>query len=277
MIKGSNFKKIMNFFGLLIFIIIVGLPIYWLIVSSFKAPHELFSSPPKIFFRDTTLEWYIEAFRNKLVPRYFYNSFIIAFFTTIVDITIGSLASYSLARFRYRWGRIFLLALLGSYVIPPIVLLIPLYLTIQSMGLVNSYLGIVIAHTTMTLPFTIWILWSFFRSIPRSIEEAALTDGASYIGAFSRIVFPLARPAILSTGVIIFMLSWNEYLWSSVLLTRDTLKTVPVGIAHFITAFDVRWGAIMALGTAATIPIFIIFALIQKYFIKGILTGSIKG
>jgi len=277
LIEKLNSIKILNFTALLIIVIIIGFPIFWMIISSFKIPEELFSSPPKLFLKEISLEWYKEAFRDRLVPRYFLNSFIIAFSTMMIDIIMGTLAAYSLARFNYPGKKLFLTTTLLSYVIPPILLLVPLYLIIQSIGLVNHYLGIIIAHITMTLPFSIWLLRSFFLSLPKSIEESALIDGASDLGAFYYIMLPLARSGILSTGILVFMLSWNEYLFSSVLLTQDINKTIPVGIANFITSFDIRWGAIMAIGTTATIPVVLLFSFIQKYFIKGILSGSVKG
>ena len=277
MIKNLNSIKIVKYAVLLIIVTTVGFPILWMIISSFKVPEELFSSPPTLFLKEVSLEWYKEAFRDRLVPRYFYNSFIVASFTMMINIIIGTLAAYSLTRFNYPGKKLFLILILAGYVIPPIILLIPLYLIMLSFGLVNQYFGLIIAHTAMTLPFSIWLLRSFFLSIPKSIEDAALIDGASDLGAFYYIMIPLARSGILSTGILVFILSWNEYLLSSVLLTQDIKKTIPVGIANFITSFDIRWGAIMALGTTATIPVVLFFFFIQKYFIKGILSGSIKG
>src|SRR5262249_43900668 len=145
------------------------------------------------------------------------------------------------------------------------------------LGLINSYAGVVVTHVTFTAPFCLWLLRSFFRAIPMDLEEAAMVDGSSRFGAFVRIVLPLAAPGILSTGLFGFILSWNEYLFASVLLTGEARKTVPIGIREFIVQFDIRWGEVMAASTLATVPVVLLFFLIQRHFVRGLMAGAIKG
>jgi ABC-type glycerol-3-phosphate transport system permease component len=246
-------------------------------LSSLKPSVELFKTPPAFFPKKATLEWYRSAFGDSIVVRYFINSFIIALSTMLVDIVLGTMGAYSLARFQYRGRRMILIGVLSAYCIPPIMLMIPLYRIIAGMGLSSHYLGVIIGHLTVTLPFSIWLLIPFFQKIPKEIEEAALIDGAPGLTIFYRIVLPLCASGVLSTGILAFILSWNEYLLSSVLVSRDTMKTLTVGLANYISSTEINWGVIMALGTATTIPIVILFTAIQKYFVEGMTAGAVKG
>jgi len=156
-------------------------------------------------------------------------------------------------------------------------LMIPLYRIIAGMNLKASLFGVIIGHMTVTFPFAIWLLIAFFRSIPREIEEAALVDGGSDLTVFYKIILPLCMPGILSTGILVFILSWNEYLLASVLISQDSMKTLTVGLANYISSVEINWGVIMALGTATTIPVILMFTAIQKYFVEGLTAGAVKG
>ncbi|MHC1782205.1 MAG: carbohydrate ABC transporter permease [Anaerolineaceae bacterium] len=261
----------------IIIIGIVGFPLIWMVLSSLKPPTELFKTPPTIIPHQISLVWYREAFGNTTVIHYFINSFIVASGTTIIVIINATLGAYSLTRFRFFGRKAITVAVLSAYCIPPIMLIIPLYRIVAGLHLNSSLFGVIIGHTTVTFPFAIWILISFFRSIPREIEEAALVDGGSDFTIFYKIILPLCIPGILSTGILVFILSWNEYLLSSVLVSQDSMKTLTVGLANFISSTEINWGVIMALGTATTIPIIFMFSTIQKYFVEGLTAGSVKG
>jgi multiple sugar transport system permease protein len=271
------FGKLVLGFITVFFVGIVGFPLFWMGLSSLKPPTELFKTPPSIFPHKISFEWYQEAFSNATVIHYFFNSFFIALGTTIIVIIIATLGAYSLTRFRFFGRKAITVAVLSAYCIPPIMLIIPLYRIVAGLHLNSSLFGVIIGHTTVTFPFAIWILISFFRSIPREIEEAALVDGGSDFTIFYKIILPLCIPGILSTGILVFILSWNEYLLSSVLVSQDSMKTLTVGLANFISSTEINWGVIMALGTATTIPIVIMFSTIQKYFVEGLTAGSVKG
>ena len=258
-------------------LVLVGFPLLWMALSSLKPSVELFKVPPKMIPQDPTLLWYMNAFSNSLVVRYFINSLIAASLTMAIDVFFSCLGAYSLARFRYRGRHLIMVSVLSAYCIPPIMLLIPLYRIISGMGLNSTYAGVVIGHMTITLPFCVWLLIPFFKKIPREMEEAALVDGASNLKIFLLIMLPLCAPGILSTGIMAFILSWNEYLLSSVLVSSDKMKTLTVGLANYISSTEIDWGTIMALGTATTIPIIILFSAIQKYFVEGLTAGAVKG
>jgi len=255
----------------------VGFPLLWMVMSSFKPPTELFKMPPSILPQNYSLEWYREAFSNSIVVRYFLNSLIVASVTSILVIIIATFGAYSLTRFRFFGRKVITMAVLSAYCIPPIMLMIPLYRIIAGMNLKASLFGVIIGHMTVTFPFAIWLLIAFFRSIPREIEEAALVDGGSDLTVFYKIILPLCMPGILSTGILVFILSWNEYLLASVLISQDSMKTLTVGLANYISSVEINWGVIMALGTATTIPVILMFTAIQKYFVEGLTAGAVKG
>ena len=156
-------------------------------------------------------------------------------------------------------------------------LMLPLYKIMAKIHLTGSHVGVIIGHLTITLPFSVWLLISFFRKLPHEIDEAALIDGANEWQVFSLIDFPLCISGVLSTGIMAFIMSWNEFLLSSVLVNKESMKTLTVGISNYISSTHIDWGIIMALGTITTIPVVILFALVQKYFVEGMTAGAVKG
>ncbi|MCC6494976.1 MAG: carbohydrate ABC transporter permease [Propionibacteriaceae bacterium] len=256
---------------------VVSFPLVWMGSSSLKPSDELFKTPPSILPNVPTLKWYAEAFGDSEALRYSLNSLVIATATTLLCVVLGTLGAYGLARFEYRGRKAIIAGILMAYCIPPIMLMTPLYRLIAGAGLNSSYLGVIVGHFTITFPFCLWLLISFFEKIPKEIEESASVDGASIFTIFFRIDLPLCMPGILSAGIMVFILSWNEYLLASVLVSSDTMKTLTVGLANYISSTEINWGAVMAIGTATTIPIIILFTAVQKYFVEGMTAGSVKG
>jgi len=261
----------------LLLVVFIGFPLLWMLVSSFKPAEQLFVSPPRLLPSTLTLDWYRNVMLQSDAPTYFRNSVVIGAATTAICLSIGTLAAYGATRFEFPGKRVFLIGALLSYVFPAIVLFVPIYMIINSLGLIDTLAGVVIAHTILTFPFALWMLRSFFIAIPREIDEAAWVDGASYFLTFVAIILPLALPGVFSVGVFVFVLSWNEYLFAGVLITSGSLKTIPVGISEFITSFDVRWGEIMAMGALATMPVIALFLSVQRFFLRGVIAGAIKG
>ncbi len=258
-------------------IVIVGFPLAWMALSSFKPGVELFTIPPQILPKNWSLEWYIQAFSNENVIRYFLNSLLIASVVMVVDMLIGTLTAYSLTRFRFRGRKLILISVLAAYCVPPIMLMLPLYKIVNTLGLSQSHIGVIIAHLTVTLPFSVWLLVSFFKKLPKEIDEAAVMDGANEMQVFLKIELPLCVSGVLSTGIMAFIMSWNEFLLASVLITKESMKTLTVGLANYISSTHIDWGIIMALGTVTTIPVIILFAMVQKYFVEGMTAGAVKG
>jgi len=259
------------------FALFVGFPLFWMVISSLKPSAELFVRPPSILPHHITLQWYRNLVGSSDAFSLFRNSLIVGAATTAICLAVGTLAAYSVTRFDYPGKRLFLLTALLSYMFPAVVLFIAVYMIASALGLVDTHLGLILCHCILTFPFALWMLKSFFEGIPRDIDEAAWIDGASFLRTFITIILPLALPGIFSVAIFVFVLSWNEFLFASVLVTSGDMKTIPVGIAEYITSFDVRWGEIMALGTLATIPVIALFLVIQRYFISGVMSGAVKG
>lgn len=279
--KRHRSKKIasntLTIFLIIVCVIMVGFPIAWMALSSFKPGVELFTIPPKLLPENWSLEWYQQAIGNENVIHYFFNSLYIASIVMIVDMIIGSMTAYSLTRFRFKGRKVILICVLAAYCIPPIMLMLPLYRIMNMLQLSGSHVGVIIGHLTITLPFSIWLMVSFFRKLPEEIDEAAAMDGANEWQVFYKVDFPLCVSGVLSTGIMAFIMSWNEFLLSSVLVNKESMKTLTVGIANYISSTHIDWGVIMALGTITTLPVVILFALVQKYFVEGMTAGAVKG
>lgn len=258
-------------------VFMVGFPIAWMALSSFKPGVELFTIPPKVFPKDWSLEWYVQALANENVIHYFLNSLLTASTVMVIDMAIGSMTAYSLTRFRFRGRKFILMCVLAAYCVPPIMLMLPMYRIMNTIKLSGSHLGVIIGHLTVTLPFSVWLMVSFFKKLPGEIDEAAVMDGAGEWQVFMRVDLPLCVPGVLSTGIMAFIMSWNEFLLSSVLVNKESMKTLTVGIANYISSTHIDWGIIMALGTITTFPVIILFALVQKYFVEGMTAGAVKG
>jgi ABC-type glycerol-3-phosphate transport system permease component len=263
---------------LIVFLVaIVGFPLAWMALSSLKPGVELFTIPPKVLPQNWSLEWYMQAFSNPNVIRYFLNSLLIASVVMVAVMIIGTMTAYSLTRFRYKGRKLILITVLAAYCVPPIMLMLPLYKIVNAFGLPESHLGVIIAHLTVTLPFSVWLLVSFFKKLPKEINEAAVMDGANEMQVFLKVELPLCVSGVLSTGIMAFIMSWNEFLLSSVLISKESMKTLTVGLANYISSTHIDWGIIMALGTITTIPVIILFVLVQKYFVEGMTAGAVKG
>ena len=208
---------------------------------------------------------------------YFKNSILCATFSTLCSIAIGTMGGYSLTRFRY-WGRekIAMLSLL-TYMFPPIVLIIPFFIFFRMLGLTNSYMGLILAYVSFSLPFSVWLLRAFFLSIPLDLEEAAMMDGANRYQAIVYVVMPLALPGIIATAIFTFIVAWNDYLFARILMGQEELKTIPVGVQDFFNMAVIDWGLIMAAGMMITIPALVFFISSQRYLIDGWGAGAVKG
>ncbi len=192
-------------------------------------------------------------------------------------MTIATAGAYSLTRFKF-YGREKIASLiLFTYMFAPIMIVIPFYVLIKKIGIANTHLALIMAYTAFCLPFSLWLLRAFFQSIPMVLEEAALTDGAGRIRAVIHVIFPLALPGIIATGIFTFILAWNDYIFVRILITSDELKTLSVGIADLYNATVIDWGMIMAGGMLITIPVLIFFIFIQRYLIAGWGAGAMKG
>ena len=254
-------------------------PVYWMITISLKREVDQFAVPPRWFSFSPTLEHYADAFVARSFGQYLLNSAIVASASTICALVIGTLAAYALARFRlpYRLDRKLALWILSTRMFPAIVTAVPLFLIMRDLRLLNTQLSLIIVYTAFNLPFVVWMMRGFFAELPRDLEDAALVDGDSRLGAFWRIVLPLVAPGLAATGIFCLIVSWNEFLFALVLTQTDAAMTLPVGIAGRVTQYEIKLGVMSAAGVVAMIPILVFALAVQKYLVRGLSLGAVKG
>lgn len=267
-------------YTLITFAVLAALaPVYWMITISFKHEIDQFAVPPKWFVFSPTLEHYTDAFIARSFGQYLVNSAIVAVSSTACALILGTLAAYALARFRmpYRLDRKLALWILSTRMFPAIVTAVPLFLIMRDLRLLNTQLSLVIVYTGFNLPFVVWMMRGFFAELPRDLEEAAMVDGDSRLGALWRVVLPLVAPGLAATAVFCLIVSWNEFLFALVLTQTDTAMTLPVGIAGRVTQYGIEWGAMSAAAVVAMIPILVFALSVQKFLVRGLSLGAIKG
>lgn len=259
-------------------VFVLAFPLIWMCLSAIKPETEIRAFPPTFFPQEPTAYHFVRLFTETSFLRYFLNSLTVAGATTILVIAIGTLGAYSLARFRFA-GRQFIGNMtLFTYLLPSVVLLIPLYVIIVGAGLANSLIGLTLTYTTFALPFAIWLLRAFIASQPVDMEEAARIDGASRMGAFFDVVIPQALPGIISTALFTFILSWNEYLFAQVFISSDENKTLPPGVIGLLAnAMTIEWPLLMAASVVMAVPVVVIFSFLQQHLTRGFGAGAVKG
>jgi ABC-type glycerol-3-phosphate transport system permease component len=275
-LEGNWLLRLLFGGWVVILLAFAGFPLLWMVLSALRAPADLLATPPRLF-TVPSLHWLLEVFERTDALQWFLNSFVVAFGTACANMLLGSLAAYGLTRFKF-WGRdTITLGVLFVYIIPPILIFLPLYVALDNLGLTNTYAGGIVAHTILTLPFCLWLMQTFFRVIPAELDEAAVMDGATTAQVYRIIILPLAAPGVLAVGILAFIISWSEYLFSSTVLTRGEMKTIPVALAEMASSGHAPWGEIMVLGALTAVPVLVLFALIQKWFVQGITAGAVKG
>ena len=272
--KSRIRKNIVLYVILIIFLVITLLPYFWLVLTSFKTRVDSFAIPPKIFF-SATLDNYKAAFLDKGFLMNLKNSIIIMLFTVGIGLALGLPSSFAFSRFKTRKDQVLLNYLLGTRFTPVVVLALPLYLLMSKIGMLNSYVGIIVAHVAFNLPFVIWMMKGFFDAIPKEIDEAARVEGYSWFKVFLKIDSPLVKSGLAATAVFCAINSWNEFLMALILTGRDTV-TMPVGVPGLLTPQGTIWGQVSAVGTVITIPVLIFAILVQKHMIAGMTMGAVK-
>ena len=254
-------------------------PVYWMLTISLKTEIEQFASPPPWFVFNPTLEHFYDAFVTRAFGDYLLTSAIVAVTSTLCALVIGTLAAYALARFElpFRLNQRLSLWILSTRMFPAIVTAIPLFLMMRDLRLLNTRAALIVVYTAFNLPFVVWMMRGFFAELPRDLEEAALVDGDSRLGALIRVILPLASPGLAATAIFCLIVSWNEFLFALVLTQTDASMTLPVGIAGRVTQYEIKWGVMSAAATVALVPILVLALALQKYLVRGLSMGAVKG
>lgn len=270
-------RNIITYFLVLVALLFMLTPIIWLLSTSLKTRSEMFSLPLTLIPKKLIWSNYIKIWNEIPFFSYLKNSIIMSMYTTIVALNISSLASYSLSRFKFRYRGVFLKFILIAQLFPSLLLIIPMFIYIKKMGLLGSYTGLMICYLTFVVPFSTWSLTNFFDSIPKDLEESAMIDGCSQLGAMFHIILPVALPGIIAVSTYCFLTCWNEFIYAMIFMQSQTSWTLPVGLAALSGQFALDWGLLTAGGIIALIPAIFVMLFLQRYLIGGILAGAIKG
>ncbi|HUX50266.1 MAG TPA: carbohydrate ABC transporter permease [Spirochaetia bacterium] len=281
--KRSAWRKrftpinILIVFFTIFFVVYFVFPFYWQLTTSLRTPANLTAIPPQLFPNPLYFTRYIHIFAETAFPLNVRNSLITSSATTITCLAFSVLSSYSIARLKVPGHRAILIGVLVVSMLPAVAIVGPLYLSFRRLSLINTLPGLIIAYTAFFLPFTMWFLTSFFKTIPPDLEEAATIDGCTPLQALFRIIIPLSAPAVFTIAMLVFIFSWNEFLFAFTFTTSDSIRTYPVGLIMFRGLWNVPWGDLSAASTVVTVPIVIIVLAAQRYVIQGLTAGAVKG
>ena len=266
------FSNVIFYSAIVLIALVVLFPFLWMLTSSFKTQVDIISWPPKLFF-EPTLANYQKVFEEQDFLKYFINSTIVGGFAVALSLLLGLPAAYSIARFAQKKLAVFILL---ARLMPGISFLMPWYIIFSRLGLMDSYVALVLSHMLIALPIVVWIMSSYFEGIPRELEESAMVDGATRQHAFMAIILPLSGPGIITATTLSFIFSWNNFMFSQVLSMEKT-KTLPIAVYNFLSYAEVDWGGVMAAAVAIMAPAIALTMIFQKYVVKGLTMGAVKG
>jgi len=272
MAPTKSCKRVAFYVVALAMALLVLFPFWWMLLASFKTQPDIIATPPRLLF-SPTLQNYRKVFEEQDFVQYFINSTVVAVLSVGLSLLIGLPAAYSISRFaQQRLGMFILLARL----MPGISFLMPWYIVFSRLGLMDSYTALVLSHMLIALPIVVWIMSSYFDGIPRDLEESAMVDGATRQYAFLKIILPISGPGIITATTLSFIFSWNNFLFSQVLSMEKT-KTLPIAVYNFLSYADIDWGGVMAASVAIMTPALVLTVIFQKYVVKGLTMGAVKG
>jgi len=261
----------------IVLVLVCLFPFAWMALSSIKTLQELYTVPPHWWPDVPTLANYWSVLFESNIPRYFLNSMVISLGATGLALLLAVFASYGFARFNFPGKPFWQAFVLVGQLLPTAAIIVPLFITLRVLHLVNTWWGLILVYMIITLPLSVWMLTSYFKAIPVELEEAAIIDGASRLGVLFRITLPLSIPGIVAVIVYAFVTTWNEFIFALCFATDSSVKTLPIGLAEFSTEFNTDWGAVMAASMVMTLPVALLFLSMQKLFVGGLTAGATKG
>lgn len=279
--KPINGWRIAGWIFLVLLLLFSALPMLWMLITSVKTQFAAIQYPPEFLPSNPTLEQY----RRLLSPsneiggqflRYMSNSLYVSTLTTIFGVGVAVPAAYAFARFRFPGRNALFFSVLFRNMFPAVVFLMPLFIMMRWMGLVNTHASLVITYLTFGLPLSIWLLKGFYDNIPVELEQAARMDGCTRFQAFWMIIMPLSTPGIIATGIFSFISAWNEYVYALTFLNSDELLTLPIGLQRFFAQFGTNWPGLMAASFIMSVPVVVMFLVLQKHFVRALTEGAVK-
>lgn len=272
----SNFILAAKYVFVIAICFLMILPFIWALVTSLKPLDAIMSYPPQWIPRAPTLSYFLNVVRSSM-PRYFLNSILVSLGTILVSLGAGSLAGYSLARFDFPGKGLLMVMVLMNMMVPGVVNLVPVYLIASSIGILDTYLILILVYSVWQIPIVVWLMKDFFETIPSALDKAAMIDGYSPLQAFIKIILPLSRPGLVAAAIMVFVYAWNEFIIAQTLTSSDNMRTIPVGLHYYITVFGVQWGELCSAVLLALLPIVSIFICLQRYLLHGMVAGALKG
>jgi multiple sugar transport system permease protein len=265
-----------TYLGLIGISVIMLFPVYWMIIGSLQGPQipEIRLTIP---WNQISFESYFKVFMDMPFLTWYKNSIIVTIATTFVSVLVAIFGAYALSRFKFRGRKLLATSVLATQLFPGVLLAIPIYVLFARIGLLNTYQGLILSYVTKALPFSIWMLWGYFDSIPDELEQSAMVDGLGRVAAIFRIILPLAAPGLAAVALFAFVLSWEEFLYALLIMGPDSMITLTVGASRLVGSQAVLWGKVMAYSVMMTLPTALFFAFLQKYLVQGLTAGSVKG
>lgn len=271
------FRKSVGYVVLILMLLVIIAPFYWMVVTSFKDNVDIGSYPPHLLPLHPTLTQYQQAFGENGFGVYFKNSVIVSIVSTFVVLILASMASYAIARLPIRGKAPIMVTLLAISTFPQVAVVSPLFILMERIGWLNSYQALIVPYVAFNLPFAIWVMRTYFAGIPRELDEAARVDGASVMGTVFRVILPLATPGLFTGGIFTFVACWTEFFFALVFNNNTAFRTIPVGIALFGSQYSIPYGTMFAASTIAVAPIVILVLIFQKWVVAGLTAGAVKG
>lgn len=271
----SFFKDGLAVLAVFAVLAVLVFPFVWIVLTSLRPSEELFAESFRLVTETVTLANFRDLLQSGF-GRFILNSILVVVPATIITVLVALLSAYSFSRRTFRWRGLLLIVVVFSQVFPFVILVTPMYFIFYQLGLVNTYVGLIIAYVAITTPFSVYMLLGYLDTVPRQLDEAAIIDGCSTIGVIFRVVFPVAWPGIAATAIYIFAQAWNEFLFALTLMTRSELKTIPVGLANFFGQYTTQWELVMAASVLATLPTFVFFLFMQRHLVAGLAAGAVK-
>ncbi|MEV0346721.1 carbohydrate ABC transporter permease [Nonomuraea sp. NPDC050680] len=270
------YAKIAVLAGLCVGAAFAGLPVLWMLSTSFKTNGEVFQVPPRLVTENFSFDAYAKILGDATELRFFINSYIVALSVTVLTLFVAILAAYGFSRYNFPLKRSVNAVIVTVQAVPPITLVIPYFGLVVGLGLYNTYAGLILTHMVFTLPYAIIMMTAYFNTLPRELDESVKVDGASSWTALWRILVPISVPGLVAVGVYTFMISWNEYLFALTLTRTDDMRTVPIGIQLLMGQHSYEWNQMMAMSILGSIPVLLLFLLFQRRFIGGLTSGAVK-
>ncbi len=269
-------SKILVIIALLLGAGYAGLPVVWMLSSSFKPNPDIFAYPPSLIPKNFTLDAYTAVFTDPEKIRFFINSYVVALMVTLLTLLVAILAAFVFSRYEFPFKKTINVLIVSVQAVPPITLLIPYFGLMIFLGLYNTYQGLILTYMVFTLPYAIIMLTGYFNTLPKELDEAVKVDGGSSWTALWRILVPISIPGLVSVGIYTFMIAWNEYLFALTLTKTVEMRTVPIGIQLLMGQHSYEWNQMMSMSIIGCIPVLLLFLFFQRYFIGGMTAGAVK-